>query len=792
MPKISSVFVFKALGFLCLMALLSVVPVREVVAGDFLCNGKKVSTSDIKTCVTFAECAVCEATDTTWSSPKIGIAYNQVTGGDKYKEVADGECEWMGGAGRPFAVRFCARKAQPGENGNTSTDKVMLCGYEDWLDGTDISAFSSPNHKGSKNMVVQNDLGCVDLPIAKGPPQFKNDAWKISYLPNPEIKMGVPSTFVDPEVDLNICEDANANVARCVPGQNSGYANGITLKETLIFKPAATNSFVVSKTAGDGRVFEARITTSRPDKICIYKTQEPDGTVVETLQGCVSRPGYMPAPTVSVGNSTTNLPKITAAMAGETKTIEMWVNPNDYDTNSAAAVPHECDYLNQIEFCAYRPCSVTKSDGTCATWSDKMCLSGYETAPLVVVGTATDTAIPVGQNPPGNVSKTANTSFVNNSAFNEVNANGALYRPSMTLKKTVSVYNPPLCYQKDTKTGDCLNYESDSTALNLIVRDFGVCCTDSTCSGIPKPYTDSNGKCLQYVRNTPITNGAHYDPYKIDSTISSTTKLPLQTARPLSGEEMGLCVSIPQIWIQDKPGNYTYVAPSGCSTATVELWGGGGGGRNGSSSNDDWSGGAGGYVKASVPVTAGSSYSVIVGVGGVPFGGGGISSFASQSEVKVLANSGMAQIGGNSFCANGATCITQKKGNDGTNNDCGLMAGAGAWDPDQGAYTQWKEQNVTGTFYTFTHAGGVWTKLSSSSTRTGPSGVWQCDDSDDYDSHDLHIADLGNAKKNNVDSNFYYPSMAGVGGCSSDKCSSNNYNGNVGPGGPGKARITCN
>ena len=83
-------------------------------------------------------------------------------------------------------------------------------------------------------------------------------------------------------------------------------------------------------------------------------------------------------------------------------------------------------------------------------------------------------------------------------------------------------------------------------------------------------------------------------------------------------------------------GNWT--APVGVTSATVEAWGGGGAGGGATGNPAKGGGGAGGqYAKRLVAVTAGSTYSVVVGAGGVGSiaagPAGGDSTFASNAVI---------------------------------------------------------------------------------------------------------------------------------------------------------------
>jgi hypothetical protein len=78
------------------------------------------------------------------------------------------------------------------------------------------------------------------------------------------------------------------------------------------------------------------------------------------------------------------------------------------------------------------------------------------------------------------------------------------------------------------------------------------------------------------------------------------------------------------------PGTFTWTAPVGVNSASVEIWGGGGGGgvgyADGSSAYGGGGGGGGGYQGQTVNVVGGTNYTIVVGVGGYPGSAGGSSS----------------------------------------------------------------------------------------------------------------------------------------------------------------------
>ena len=86
------------------------------------------------------------------------------------------------------------------------------------------------------------------------------------------------------------------------------------------------------------------------------------------------------------------------------------------------------------------------------------------------------------------------------------------------------------------------------------------------------------------------------------------------------------------------PGSYLFTAPANVTSVSVVAVGGGGGGHHTSSGGGGGGGGGLGW-KNNIPVTAGNTYTVVVGTGGLPTGAvgdaqaGGNSYFISTSTV---------------------------------------------------------------------------------------------------------------------------------------------------------------
>ncbi len=80
-------------------------------------------------------------------------------------------------------------------------------------------------------------------------------------------------------------------------------------------------------------------------------------------------------------------------------------------------------------------------------------------------------------------------------------------------------------------------------------------------------------------------------------------------------------------------GTSTFTVPSGVTNITVECWGAGGGGGSRSNNGCGGGGGGGAYARSNISVTAGTSYTIVVGTGGGANTAGGNSSFNTSIVV---------------------------------------------------------------------------------------------------------------------------------------------------------------
>jgi hypothetical protein len=130
-------------------------------------------------------------------------------------------------------------------------------------------------------------------------------------------------------------------------------------------------------------------------------------------------------------------------------------------------------------------------------------------------------------------------------------------------------------------------------------------------------------------------------------------------------------------------GTFTFTAPVGVTSVTVECWGGGGGGGSSTVAGTAGGGGGGAYAAGVVSVTPGNNYTVIVGQGGASNTAGGNSSFGTQ----IIAAGGSGGANNNDIGAAGGSVagssgsITYRGGNggtSGTNYSGGGGGGAGS------------------------------------------------------------------------------------------------------------------
>ncbi|MBK6884475.1 MAG: hypothetical protein IPH05_16325 [Flavobacteriales bacterium] len=114
----------------------------------------------------------------------------------------------------------------------------------------------------------------------------------------------------------------------------------------------------------------------------------------------------------------------------------------------------------------------------------------------------------------------------------------------------------------------------------------------------------------------------------------------------------------------------TFLVPAGVTEVTVECWGGGGRGGRQTSNGRGGGGGGGAYVRSTIPVIAGNTYTVTVGAGSSSTSAGGDSWFGTSSTIRAKGGS---SVGNNSSSgANGGSAAAsigsvKYEGGDGAN-----------------------------------------------------------------------------------------------------------------------------
>ena len=149
-------------------------------------------------------------------------------------------------------------------------------------------------------------------------------------------------------------------------------------------------------------------------------------------------------------------------------------------------------------------------------------------------------------------------------------------------------------------------------------------------------------------------------------------------------------------------GTFTWTAPDGVATATVETWGAGGGGGTTNANTGAGGGGGGVYAKAVIGVTPGTDYMVIVGAGGAVDQAvtAGSSSF-NGAAVFALGGTGTAGgtggAGGSDTNSSGTTKNVGGTGGTGNTLD-GSGGGGGAAGPDGVGVTAANATSALGTY----------------------------------------------------------------------------------------------
>lgn len=134
-------------------------------------------------------------------------------------------------------------------------------------------------------------------------------------------------------------------------------------------------------------------------------------------------------------------------------------------------------------------------------------------------------------------------------------------------------------------------------------------------------------------------------------------------------------------------GTFTWVCPDGVNRVKATVTGAGGGGARGSASQAGSSGGAGGTAIGYVPVTPGTSYTIIVGAGGIGgnYSGGGTvngANGASSAALGLTGNGGggaaLLQNGAGGLASGGSLSIRGGDGQDAISSSTGYSTNGGA------------------------------------------------------------------------------------------------------------------
>ncbi|GHB67284.1 DUF11 domain-containing protein [Persicitalea jodogahamensis] len=126
-------------------------------------------------------------------------------------------------------------------------------------------------------------------------------------------------------------------------------------------------------------------------------------------------------------------------------------------------------------------------------------------------------------------------------------------------------------------------------------------------------------------------------------------------------------------------GTYTFTVPIGVNSITVQAWGGGGGARGDGTSNRG-AGGGGAYASSTLSVTQGTTFTVVVGAGGVATGNPGQSGQASvfgNNQVVADGGSGGTNSGGAGGTVAGSIGTTRFAGGAGGNRGGTTGVGGG-------------------------------------------------------------------------------------------------------------------
>lgn len=550
--------------------------------------------------------------------------FQSIKNWSRTKVLRPSQCKWMYAAYR-FCARYAKpdpdpQKAYGNETYNSNNPRLMLCGYYDSMDGMDTSAKASPFHfrvpnesapspkqaaiigaassavvmtaamlivpgvgllaaaivvafstaiavlvaliTSHYNHFVIGNLGCVDIPLAPGPPTFSDDRWHAKFLTKPDLKIRPESDFFNISIDAYTCEiigsvgDIYQKSTNCFDS-NGDMLSGVRVISTPVnFQLNRPNYIKEGITLPDGRVYTAKILSDDPGSICLYKTaretvspwrsQDADATDAEKvgiapevlaqggiLEQCIGRPDMMPKPTLreTPYSSDTDV-QFYLFFGGQVGTIGY--TPNDIKADN----DDNCATLNGFEFCLSQKCNrYDEETQECADFDPWVCLSGFDSGYEVIVDRETKEVIEGVPN---------------------------------TLVGNRYIYSPPTCYERDSN-GACLNRSANCKTYD----ETGTFCQDYENEITNDPYIiDPNSHIVN-------ASDAKNEGLCFDSRLADMGK----TKFLYTGSASKLNTS-----------NYKYTVPHGCGKLSIKLTGGGAAGRSSKRKKDchmTYSGGAG-------------------------------------------------------------------------------------------------------------------------------------------------------------------------------------------------------
>ena len=301
------------------------------------------------------------------------------------------------------------------------------------------------------------------------------------------------------------------------------------------------------------------------------------------------------------------------------------------------------------------PVYVVNSDGSTATRINGLNISGFPSwntasgslgnfpeglAPNILLNATSDTSVTYalvsGSSLPANLSLNSNglisgnlTNQASNTTYNfSISAIDVELQNTNRSFSLTAIYDPPIWFSPISNTSyiysgisnslvtiplhaNLINQNNISYSANAFSGNLTL--SGNTISGY-LPYASSNSTVFSTLISASSPAGR----------TSNITIIFVSNPTPTSGQIE-----------YTTAGTYTWVAPFGITSVSVVAVGGGGGGAPGPNGGGGGGGGALAYTN-NIPVSGGSSYTVVVGAGGWNFGAtslnpGGLSSFNSTS-----------------------------------------------------------------------------------------------------------------------------------------------------------------